>query len=161
MCCFSKVINSSRIGFLLSPERFSVFCSCFSSSLSMIALLKADSLWLLSELSGFSSLQLLRLQQQKLYSATLTGLVLHGSVPQPSKRGAQSPCRSWSFMLQMIPFKYMGSIPLCWSLDDAQVFHWLPLTFLWEIMVLRLGCTLESSGELHDTLMSGCHPHRF
>ena len=38
------------------------------------------------------------------------------------------------------------------SLDGAQGCHWLVLTFLWEIMVLSLGCMLESSGELYKTL---------
>lgn len=69
MCFFFKAINF-RIMFLLSPERFSFSLFSFSSSLLMIGLLKADSWRLLSELSGFTSLQFLRLQHQHPYSAS-------------------------------------------------------------------------------------------
>lgn len=48
----------------------------------MSVLLKADSSWLLSELSGFTSLQFLRLQPQQLYSATTCAAGLYSSAVQ-------------------------------------------------------------------------------
>lgn len=93
--------------FLLSPERFLFsLLFFFFLFLLMIVHLKADSWRLLSELSGFPSLQFLRLRNQP----PLNGPVLHCPVPQPCKGAALCSWRPYSFMLQMVPFKYTGSI---------------------------------------------------
>ena len=127
ICAFLKAVRFESCFFWVLKDFHSVSCFSFSSYLLMIVLLEADSRWLLSELSGFTSLQFLKLWHQ-LHSATRVGLCCPAvslSRPRvgPCALGNHDPaCCKW--------FLSREALPLCWSLDAPQMFHWAHLTFL-------------------------------